>query len=87
MAKADPQRLYAEPDPAAGPAAGQDDPLGPAFGQLEAALSRLEQAATLRPPIDNEMLKLKVQNAALRDTVGDALGQIDALLADMNGHD
>ncbi len=85
MAKADPHRLYADAAMLGDAAASQDDQLDRAFGALEAALSRLERAATLRPPVDTENLKLKIENAALRDTVGDALGQIDALLADMDG--
>ena len=85
MAKADPHTLYDDADGMADPVVPKADRLDRAFGDLEAALSRLERAATLRPPADTEVLKLKTENAALRGTVGDALGQIDALLADMNG--
>lgn len=85
MAKADPHPLFAEPALANGSAAGEGDRLDEAFGKLEAALSRLERAATLRPPANGEVLKLKIENESLRDTVGDALGQIDALLAEIDG--
>ena len=87
MPKADPQTLYDNVDEMAVRAESTAGRLDGAFGKLEAALSRLEQAATLRSPADAEMLKLRLENAALRDTVCDALGQVDALLADMNGDD
>ena len=87
MAKADPHPLFAEPTLADGSGAREGDQLDHAFGKLEAALSRLEQAATLRPPVDTEVLKLKIDNAALRGTLRDALGQIDSLLADVDGDD
>lgn len=83
MAQADPQSLFEKAN-AELTGDSDDDRLDGAFGRLDAALSRLERAATLKRPVDAELLQLKLDNAALRETVGDALGQLDTLLADLN---
>ena len=60
-----------------------DDMLDQAFARLEAALSRLEQAATLKPQGGGEAADLREENAVLRDKVGDALRQLDGVLAEL----
>lgn len=88
MTQADPQPLFGdsndadqgEPVPAAG-----DDQLNAAFGRLDAALSRLERAATLKRPNDRELSHLRLEHAALRASIGDALQQLDGVLAELQG--
>ena len=59
------------------------DTLDQAFARLEGAVSRLERAATLRPAGDGDAVILRRENDALRGKVGDALRQLDSVLAEL----
>lgn len=89
MTQADPQPLFGDisshdqGDPAP---AGGGEQLDAAFGRLDAALSRLERAATLKRPNDRELSHLRLEHAALRASIGDALQQLDGVLADLQGN-
>lgn len=75
--------LHGAPDKASG---DDGNPLDDAFARLEAAMSRLERAATLKPSGDIDAPRLKQENTALRARVGDALRQLDDVLAELTSN-
>ncbi|WP_230293430.1 hypothetical protein [Croceicoccus sp. Ery5] len=92
MAKANPQSLFTDDHggatmDGASPLYQDGEDKGRldlSFARLDAALSRLERAAVLRPRGDDEQEKLRQENVRLRATVGEALGELDKVLAELD---
>ena len=53
------------------------------MSRIEAALARIEAAARAAPPVDAG--ELAARHKALRGRVGDALAELDSLIAEVGG--
>lgn len=62
---------------------GLDGPLPRALARLDAALARLERAAVITNPAETQLAKLRLDHGALRTSVGEALQQLDVVLAQL----